>query len=145
MKGERHFEYITRDITQEDAIRIADSIDVHLEFTDDSALFFADIDTRQIELLDKRLNAYTIQFTQSLCETAAIERIRIDLDTHTEDGRYKYIELTACGSDPIDRFKAWLFRDPDMVFSLDFSIRIRDVLAEQLIQYDRKLYPSPEF
>ncbi len=80
MKGERHFEYIIRDITQEDAIRIADSVGVHLEFTDDSALFFADIDTRQVELLDKRLNAYTIQFTQSLCETAALERIKRDLD-----------------------------------------------------------------
>lgn len=80
MKGERHFEYIIRDITQEDAIRIADSVGIHLEFTDDSALFFADIDTRQVELLDKRLNTYTIQFTQCLCETAALERIRRDLD-----------------------------------------------------------------
>ena len=65
--------------------------------------------------------------------------------THTEEGLYKYIELTACGSDPIDRFKAWMFRDPDMVFSLDLSIRIRDVLAEQLVLYDRELSPWPEF
>lgn len=79
MKGKSHFEYITSNITKENAIQIANSIGVEVDFVDNHFTFHFDIDTSQIQYLDKKLNTYSIHYTHSLCEKAAYERIKRDL------------------------------------------------------------------
>ncbi len=79
MKGESHFEYTTNNTTQENAIQIANSIGIEVTCFDNHYTFHADIDTSQIQYLDKKLNTYSIRYTYSLCEEAAYDRVKKDI------------------------------------------------------------------
>lgn len=62
-----------------------------------------------------------------------------------DDSLFKIVTLSACGSSAIDRFKAKLFFNPDMLYSMDLSVRVRDALAYEIVAYEKEQFPNGRY
>ncbi|MBQ8123835.1 MAG: hypothetical protein IJ170_11135 [Ruminococcus sp.] len=76
LEGSTYFSYEVKLLDNATAFMIAERAHINFKNTANNTIFYSEINPLQVERLDCRLNMYTIRYTYSLCEKAALQRVR---------------------------------------------------------------------
>lgn len=76
MEGSSYFSYEVKRLDNSIASKIAEKASILFKNIENTTIFYTDIAPSRVERLDSRLNMYTIKYTYSLCEKAALRRVR---------------------------------------------------------------------
>ena len=76
LEGSTYFSYEMKLLDNATASMIAERACINFRNTASNTIFYSEIKPLQVERLDRRLNMYAIRYTYSLCEKAALQRVR---------------------------------------------------------------------